>query len=334
VLEENKTEHFEFEEEIMEGTRAGPPPDIPKYHDMKDKNLAKLEKKLEDEKKRNLEIERKNKNLKEQAKNYKNQLMEKPRRMSGAGSALRVQERDEIKKDLEKAYQKKIDKLYKEIDGENKRLRKERDHYKKKIKSTSPKDRDRKDRSTERTGSPYQLPYASHYLAMPGMGYTGMYPPLGDKSRLIGTNAYVDEDLAVLPPPPTVPIQMPTTFDLSRDDEIAFVKLGIKDEILKAESIEEPLLEIENRNPLKASEFSIRFIAFKPPLAMPFGQTVPRKMYFKFHFFCFPETRSEICVLKDTDGRIDLTSELIPGQQYILEELGKKSALKSNKSVQ
>ena len=167
-----------------------------------------------------------------------------------------------------------------------------------------------------------QLPYASNYLADPHMYNPSFYPP-DDRDRLIGRSRYVDEDLKVLPPPPQIPLELPSTFDISRDDEIAFVKLGIKEEILKHDHYDHPDLEIEMKNPLQASEFTFRFIAFKPPVSMPYGQSVPRRMYFRFNFFTFQETVTDTCLLKDPEGRSDMIRELIPGQQYLLERVGK-----------
>lgn len=187
--------------------------------------------------------------------------------------------------------------------------------------SRSP-NRSRDEKREQNRGPVSQLPYASSYLADPALYNPSFYPP-DDRDRLIGKSRYIDDDLKILPPPPQIPLELPTTFDLSRDDEIAFVKLGIKEEILRNDSYDEPDLEVEMRNPLQASEFVIRFIAFKPPLSMPYGQSVPRRMYFRFNFFTFQESITEPCELKDPDSRSNMVRELIPGQQYLLERVGK-----------
>ena len=313
-----------FEEEKIQGNEAVPQstrPTEPRYS-IKSRQDRELEKKYELEQRTVKDKERKISELEQKVKRYQNQLydkeVDKSRTEKSYDSKANYHERERNRRDLEEKFGYKMDQMKK--DYELKMERMEMD-YEKKLRSRD-----------ERSKSPsQQLPYASSYLADPSRFAPSYYPP-DDRGRLIGQSRYVDEDLKILPPPPQVPIQLPTAFDLTRDDEMAFIKLGIKDEILRHDTLDEPELEIECKNPLKASEFTIRFIAFKPPLAMPFGQSVPRRFYFKFHFFTFAETTSEACEIKDPEGRTDLTRELIPGQQYLLEKVG-KGRLQDYKSV-
>ena len=53
-------------------------------------------------------------------------------------------------------------------------------------------------------------------------------------------------------------------------------------------------MELEEADLLKACDFEIKFIAFKPPLNLPEGTLVPRRLYFTFNFFTFPSTKSDI----------------------------------------
>ena len=77
------------------------------------------------------------------------------------------------------------------------------------------------------------IPYASQYLKDPTISNPSVYPPGPEKSRLIGTsNRMIDDrDMEIIPPPPVIPLQLPGCYDISKDDEIAFIKLGIKDDI-------------------------------------------------------------------------------------------------------
>lgn len=278
-------------------------------------NLEKKEAKYKDEKIQQLE---------QKVKNYSEQLYSKKAgelispKLGAEEELIRKDERKnaEIVKQKYKNYIAEMEDKYKE------KIRRLEDKFEDlaKDKSRSPSLRDRDLRP--KSGGPSQLPYASNYLADPSHQHPSFYPP-DDRSRLIGQSRYIDEDLKILPPAPLIPLELPTAFDLTRDDEIAFVKLGIKEEILKHDTYDQPDLDIEIRNPLQASDFVIRFIAFKPPLSMPYGQSVPRRMYFKFNFFTFPDTMTQACALKDPRGESDMIRELIPGQQYLLERVGK-----------
>lgn len=278
-----------FEDEKDHGTKAIPQPNLKSSVSTpiatKSREDRELERKFEQEQRLNKDKEKEIRELEDKVKRYQNQLYEKETDRSRVDKSFDSKnthyERERNRKDLEEKYQQKFDQMKK--DYELKMERMELD-YEKKLTRV---DRERG------TKSPSQhLPYASNYLADPSQYAPSYYPP-DDKGRLIGQSRYVDEDLKILPPPPQVPIELPTAFDLTRDDEMTFIKLGIKDEILRHNTYDEPELEIELKNPLKASEFAIRFIAFKPPLAMPFGQNVPRRMYFRFNFFTFSETISE-----------------------------------------
>ena len=323
------------------GDRSLPPkapdtvPDpLPKYAN---RELTELEEKYKLEQKINKQRDDEIKNLADKLKQVTNQLYDKEAsrfRTDDTGDKRQyAEEQQRNVRDLEEKYQQKMEQMKKDFELKQERMELE---YDKKLqtkdgRSASPKYIDRIEQP--RMGYPTQLPYASNYLSDPNYYHPSFYPP-DDKSRLIGQSRRIDEDLKILPPPPQIPLELPTTFDLSRDDEIAFVKLGIKEEILKSYWYDEPQLEIEKKNPLQASEFSIRFIAFKPPLAMPFGQWVPRRMYFKFNFFTFPEKITESCILRDPDGKNDFTRELIPGQQYLLERISKNKSIDEYRSVE
>lgn len=278
-------------------------------------NLEKKESKFKDDKIQ--QLEQKVKNYSEQLYNKKASELVSPK-LGAEEDLIRRDERKnlEIVKQKYKNYIAEMEDKYKDkiriLEDKYEDLAKERSR------SPSLRDRDLRPKS----GVPSQLPYASNYLADPSYQHPSFYPP-DDRSRLIGQSRYIDQDLKILPPPPLIPLELPTAFDLTRDDEIAFVKLGIKEEILKHDTYDQPDLDIEIRNPLQASDFVIRFIAFKPPLSMPFGQSVPRRMYFKFNFFTFPDTITQACALKDPQGESDMIRELIPGQQYLLERVGK-----------
>ena len=306
-------------------------PNIPKYDN---RELKEIEDKYRLEQKINKQRDQDVKSLEDKVKQLTNQLYDKEtnraRTDSNADKKQFIDDQHRNIRDLEEKYQQKMEQMKKDYELKQERMELE---FEKKIqkddRSASPKYK------TDHSRGPSlsQLPYASNYLSDPNYHHPSFYPP-DDRSRLIGQSRRIDEDLKILPPPPQIPLELPTTFDLSRDDEIAFVKLGIKEEILKSYSYEEPELEIEKKNPLQASDFTIRFVAFKPPLALPFGQWVPRRMYFKFNFFTFPEKLTESWILKDTDGKSDFTRELIPGQQYLLEKIGKSKSFEDFRSVE
>lgn len=306
---------------------------LPKYAN---RELVELEQKYKLEQKASKMREDEIKNLEQKLHRITNQLYEKESSKSKSelndDRRYNKDEQTQHLRDLEEKYQLKLEQMKKDFELKQERMELE---YEKKLqkddRSKSPQYIEKVDRP--RGGYSSQLPYASNYLADPSYQHPSFYPP-DDRSRLIGHSRKYDDDLKILPPPPQVPLELPTTFDLSRDDEIAFVKLGIKDEILKSHYYEEPQLEIERKNPLQASDFTFRFIAFKPPLAMPFGQCVPRRMYFKFNFFTFQDTITETCEVKDPDGKNDMTRELVPGQQYLLEKLGKQKEMRDFKSIE
>lgn len=273
-----KKKEIMFQAEEVHGTEA-----LPQMVKREEKSL--VDRKTLEENRRK---EEKIKNLEDQLKNIKNQYHDQK-------TADALAEKDYATKDIRREERENQKILLEKMEGKMENMKKDYENYieelkeqyrldMKKGRSVSPADRE-----PSRGAYPQQLPYASNYLADPSLYHPSFYPP-DDRSRLIGQSRYIDEDLKILPPPPQIPLELPTTFDLSRDDEIAFVKLGIKDEILKQTSLDKPDLEVECKNPLQASEFTFRFIAFKPPLSMPFGVTVPRRMYFKFNFFTFPET--------------------------------------------
>ena len=281
---------FEIQKDLDPGTRA-----IPGDSTMN----RDLRRELEKERKDKLKLEKEVSNLHMKNKNISNQLYESK---SAIGrSQLDIDEK-EIRRDerrnnkiLEGKYKKSVNDIQDQYED---RMRKLEDQIIKLSKgghskrdSKSPMGR-RDESFTHPRGPTSQLPYASNYLADPSIHHPSFYPP-DDRDRLIGKSRYIDEDLKILPPPPQIPLELPSTFDLSRDDEIAFVKLGIKDEILKYDHYDQPELEVELKNPLQASDFTFRFIAFKPPISMPYGQSVPRRMYFKFNFFTFQEKITE-----------------------------------------
>ena len=63
-------------------------------------------------------------------------------------------------------------------------------------------------------------------------------------------------------------------------------------------------LDMEKADPLKANTFSIKFLAFKTPFNIVDVQ-VPKRMYFVFKFFVFPQFSTERVVVADTQKRID-----------------------------
>jgi len=314
-LDNNSKDKFLFNEENLAPTNS-----IPLHTSINDRDTSKLtdreRRRLEEKNKhKDKQIELLNQEIKSAHSKHLDMRTEEAlsirdsydkngsKREQNENMSILQQKYDNKVEDVKDYYKQKISRLEKE-------LRRNR--------SGSPSD----PRDTKPPPHASQLPYSANYLADPSLYHPSFYPP-DDRSRLIGQSRYIDEDLKILPPPPHIPLELPTTFDLSRDDEIAFVKLGIKDEILKHDSLNKPDIEIEMKNPLQASEFVFRFIAFKPPLAMPFGQTVPRRMYFRFNFFTFPEKKTTECELKDPVGGSEMTRELIPGQQYLLERVGK-----------
>lgn len=242
---------------------------MPKYDN---RELKEIEDKYRLEQKINKQRDQEIKSLEDKLKQVTNQLYDKEtnraRTESNADKRQIKEDQQRNIRDLEEKYQIKMEQMKKDFELKQERLELE---FEKKMqkdeRSVSPKYR--VDHS--RGPSLSQLPYASNYLSDPNYHHPSFYPP-SDKSRLIGQSRVIAEDLKILPPPPQIPLELPKTFELSRDDEIAFVKLGIKEEILKSYSYEEPELEIEKKNPLQASDFTLRFVAFKPPISMPFGQ--------------------------------------------------------------
>ena len=91
-----------------------------------------------------------------------------------------------------------------------------------------------------------------------------------------------------------MPLQLPNCYDISRDDEIAFVKLGISNDLHRSDYRALPRMELEKTDTMQASDFEIKFIAFKPPLNLPDGLVVPRRFYFTMNFFTFPQTKSDV----------------------------------------
>jgi hypothetical protein len=206
-----------FKAEEILGAQA-----LPERVKMEDKSL--VDRKTLEENRRK---EEKIKNLEDQLKNIKTQYYDW--KTSDA-----LAERDYDTKDIrrEKHENQKIllDKMERKLENMKNDYAKYIENLKEQDKlemkkgiSNSPENRE-----PPRGAYPHQLPYASNYLADPSMHHPSFYPP-DDRSRLIGQSKYIDEDLKVLPPPPHIQLELPATFDLSRDDEIAFVKLGIKD---------------------------------------------------------------------------------------------------------
>ena len=64
----------------------------------------------------------------------------------------------------------------------------------------------------------------------------------------------------------------------------------------------------------------MKFVAFKPPVTLPMGTTVPRRFYFTFSLFTFQPVKTEICELKVDERMTTPDGSLMPGQQYLLEK--------------
>lgn len=95
---------------------------------------------------------------------------------------------------------------------------------------------------------------------------------------------------------------MPNSNDMSKDDQIAIIKLGIKEEISFSRTEKKPRLDIELNNEKKACDIVFKFIAFKPPPTLPEGCVLPRRIFCSFQFFTFGEVRTDIMRLKAADG--------------------------------
>lgn len=81
--------------------------------------------------------------------------------------------------------------------------------------------------------------------------------------------------------------------ELSRQDRLALMKLGVGRGILEPETEQsllasEPQMDVEMKDPFKASTFTFKFVAFKTPINLPSdAMTLPSKLFFTLRFFTF-----------------------------------------------
>ena len=72
-------------------------------------------------------------------------------------------------------------------------------------------------------------------------------------------------------------------------------------------------METERADQLKACDIEIKFMAFKPPMNMPLGHVVPRRMYFTFQLFTFQTTKTDLGELEIGERNKTEDGNLLPG---------------------
>jgi hypothetical protein len=91
--------------------------------------------------------------------------------------------------------------------------------------------------------------------------------------------------------------------DLSRQDKINLIKSGACKGLLDPETeakllLNEPKLDIELNDPLKANTVCFKFLAFKSPYKLESDIVIPKKLFLSFKFFTFKNFETENVNLK------------------------------------
>ena len=111
---------------------------------------------------------------------------------------------------------------------------------------------------------------------------------------------------------------MLTCRELSRQDKLALLRLGVGKHLLDPETeaklmASEPRLDLEIDDPFKASTLTFKFVAVKTTFSK--AAALPAKMYFTFKFYTFKTEQTKTVVLKNEAAG----GQLKTGTQYFLE---------------
>lgn len=116
----------------------------------------------------------------------------------------------------------------------------------------------------------------------------------------------------------------PGAYPLSREDEIAMLKIGVGARSQDAAIM--PQLELERHDSNKGSDILFKFAFFKTPNSLGRGTVVPRVFFFIARFFTFESRKSEIARIREAEGETGLR----PAEQYFLEKVTSESGVRSS----
>lgn len=95
--------------------------------------------------------------------------------------------------------------------------------------------------------------------------------------------------------------------DLSKEDLEALARLGLRRAPVQDTALASRVnLDMEFKDTLKASKFTLKFVAFKTPSTKSDSKPLPKELYFSFKFFTFVSCMTEPVALHNSGNDVKI----------------------------